>query len=60
MQKFEDPIVEEIHETRAALLAKYGGSEGYAQHLREIETELGNRIVNRDARPPVTTRRKVS
>ena len=60
MKKFEDPIVEEIHETRAKLLAKYGGSEGYAQHLREIEAELGDRVVEHDSRPPVRTHRKVS
>ena len=60
MKKFEDPIVAEIHETRAKLLAKYGGTEGYAKHLRDIEAELKDRIVSREPRPPISTRRKVS
>ena len=60
MKKFEDPIVEEVHQTRAKLLAKYGGSEGYAQHLRELESELGDRVVTHNARPPLKTHRKVS
>lgn len=58
--KFEDPIVAEVHEARAKLLKKYGGSEGYAEHLRELEAELNVRIVDRAPRPPVKTHRKVS
>jgi hypothetical protein len=57
---FRDPIVEEIHETRAKLLEKYGGSEGYAEHIRELERELADRVVTREPRPPVKTHRKVS
>ena len=60
MNKFKDPIVEEVHQTRARLLEKYGGPEGYAKHLRDLETELGNRVVTRDPRPPVKTVRKLS
>jgi len=48
MNEFEDPIVEEVHETRARLLEKHGGSEGYAEHLRKLEIEL----VSRPARNP--------
>ena len=59
-KKFDDPIVEEVHETRAKLLRKYGGAEGYAAHLRELEAKLGDRVVSGKPRPPVTTRRKVS
>ena len=58
--KFRDPIVAEIHETRAKLLKKYGGSEGYAEHLRQLESELKDRIVDRAPRPPAKTHRKVS
>jgi ribosomal protein S17 len=57
---FEDPIVREVHETRARLLAKYGGAEGYAEHIRQMEVELGDRVVTREPRPPVKTHRKVS
>src|SRR5688572_32155500 len=39
-KNFEDPIVEEVHQTRQRLLTKYGGSEGYAEHLRQLEIEL--------------------
>jgi hypothetical protein len=57
---FRDPIVEEIHETRAKLLEKYGGSEGYAEHIRELERELADRVVTHEPRRPVKTHRKVS
>jgi hypothetical protein len=60
MTKYDDPIVNEVHETRAKLLQKYGGSEGYAQHLRELETELSERIVTREPRRPKTVEKKVS
>ncbi len=60
MNEFEDPIVEEVHETRARLLEKHGGSEGYAEHLRKLEIELAGRLVTREPRPPVKTQRKVS
>lgn len=52
---FRDPIVEEVHETRAKLLERYGGAEGYAEHLRELEAELQDRLVDRQPRPPVKT-----
>jgi hypothetical protein len=60
MAIYEDPIVREVHETRAKLLAKYGGSEGYAQHLRELEAQLGDRIVTREPRKPAKVAKKVS
>jgi len=60
MNDFRDPVVEEIHETRRELLQRYGGPDGYARHLQEVESQLEGRLVTRDARPPVKTRRKVS
>ena len=57
---FRDPIVQEVHETRARLLEKYGGSEGYAAHIRQLEAELAARLVAREPRTPVKTHRKVS
>ena len=60
MKKYEDPIVEEVHQTRARLLQKHGGSKGYAEHLRQLEIELADRLVSREPRPPVRTHRKVS
>ena len=59
-EKFEDPIVEEIHRTRECLLAKHGGSQGYAEHLRQLEIEFAERIVTREPRSPVKTRRTTS
>ncbi|MGZ5442422.1 MAG: hypothetical protein ACXW5U_09365 [Thermoanaerobaculia bacterium] len=59
-KKFEDPIVAEVHETRARLLKKYGGSEGYAEHLRQLETELADRLATREPRQPIKTHRKAS
>lgn len=60
MDTHEDPIVTEVHETRAKLLARYGGSEGYEQHLREVEAELGDRVVTREPRAPIKVEKKVS
>jgi hypothetical protein len=60
MTKFDDPIVAEVHETRTRLLEKYGGFEGYAEHLRKLETELTDRVVTRTPRTPIKTQRKVS
>lgn len=60
MTNFEDPIVKEVHETRARLLEKYGGAAGYAAHLRQLEERLGNRVVTREPRPPKPARRKIS
>ena len=59
-KKFDDPIVEEVHQTRAKLLQKYGGAAGYAQHLKELEAKLGDRVVSREPKPPIKTHRKVS
>jgi hypothetical protein len=58
--RYSDPIVQEVHETRAKLLKKYGGSKGYAEHLRQLEIELADRVVTRDPRTPMKTHRKVS
>ena len=60
MASYQDPIVEEVHETRARLLKKYGGAEGYAEHLRELEAQLEDRIVTREPRKPVKIDKKVS
>jgi hypothetical protein len=60
MKKFEDPIVEEVHQTGARLLQKHGGSAGYADHLRKLEIELADRLVTHPPRTPVKTQRKVS
>jgi hypothetical protein len=52
---FKDPIVEEVHRTRERLLAKHGGSEGYAEHIRkmDLESERAGRLVTRPPRPPI-------
>lgn len=55
-----DPVVEDVHRTRAKLLERYGGAEGYAEHLRQLEKELGDRVVSREPRRPIKTGRKAS
>lgn len=60
MTNLDDPIVKEVHETRERLLEKYGGPEGYAEHLRQLEKELEAHVVSREPRKPVTSRRKIS
>lgn len=56
----EDPIVEEIHKTRAELLEQYGGFDGYMKHIEELQQQLKDRIVSREPRPPVVPTRRVS
>lgn len=56
----EDPVVEELHRIREEMLAEHGGLEGLVRHLREIQSEMPDRVVSLDPRPPVATRRKIS
>jgi putative addiction module component (TIGR02574 family) len=56
----QDPIVEEIHRIREQLLERYGGSDGYMKHIKELEEELRDRIVSREPRPPAAPGRKGS
>lgn len=60
MAIYEDPIVEETHKTRDKLLEQYGGSAGYAEHLKEVEDELKDRVVSRKRREPVKGTRRAS
>lgn len=57
MKRHEDPIVEEVHQTRTKLLEKHGGSDGYAEHLRHLEIQLAERLVTREPRQPIKTRK---
>ena len=56
----KDPIVDEIHKIREELLAEHGGMDGYIRHLEELSVEFKDRIVRREPRRPVITKRKVS
>ena len=56
----DDPIVEEVHQTRERLLTEYGGIEGLRTEFRAIEDELKDRVVRRQPRTPVETNRRVS
>ena len=56
----KDPIVDEIHKIREELLAEHGGMDGYMRHLEELRVEFKDRIVRREPRKPVITKRKVS
>lgn len=49
---FEDPIVEELHQIREQLLEEHGGLQGYLAHVREIEQQLGDRVVSRPPKTP--------
>jgi hypothetical protein len=60
MAIYEDPIVEETHRTREKLLERYGGSEGYAEHLKEVENDMKDRVVSRKRREPVKGTKKAS
>ena len=60
MADYEDPIVEETHKTREKLLERYGGSAGYEQHLKEVESQMKDRLVSRRHREPVKGTRRAS
>jgi hypothetical protein len=56
----EDPIVEELHKIREQMLEEYGGLEGLVKHLREIQAQMPERIVQLEPKPPIETKRKIS
>ena len=60
MADYEDPIVEETHKTREKLLERYGGSAGYADHLKDVESQMKERLVSRKRREPVKGTRRAS
>ncbi|MCU1350075.1 MAG: hypothetical protein JWO56_3105 [Acidobacteria bacterium] len=49
----KDPVVEEIHQIRAELLAEHGGMDGYLRHLEQLQLELKDRIVRREPRKTI-------
>jgi hypothetical protein len=54
----DDPIVEQVHQTRERLLVEYGGIDGLLKEFRAIEDEMRDRVVRREPRPPLRTTRK--
>ena len=56
----EDPVVEEVYETRERLLAEYGGIDALLREFRAIEDEMRHRVVRLDPRPPSRTTRNGS
>jgi len=55
-----DPIVEEFHKIREAMLDEFGGLEGLVEHVRQIQAAMPDRVVTLPPRPPVMTTRKIS
>lgn len=56
----EDPVVEELHEIREKMLAEHGGLEGLVKHLREMQSERGDRVVTLEPKKPGEPVRKIS
>ncbi len=56
----EDPVVEEVHETRERLLEEYGGMEGFLEHIRQMQEQMKDRVVRLEPKIPVETARKIS
>jgi hypothetical protein len=54
----EDPIVEELHKIREEMLEEHGGLEGLVKHLRELQAEMPERVVELAPRPPIQSKRK--
>ena len=53
----EDPIVEELHKIREEMLAEHGGLEGLVKHLHKFQTEMSQRVVRPDPKPPIANRK---
>lgn len=52
-QGWEDPIIREVHETRARILARFGGDfHAYVKHIQALEAEDKQRGVLY-ASPPI-------
>lgn len=56
----DDPIVEEVHQTRERILQKYDNWSSLRARLKAIEVELGVRVVRLPSRKPVETSKKAS
>ena len=56
----EDPIVDEVHQTRERLLEKHGGFKGVLRQVRAVENEFKERVVRLQPRAPIETKRKIS
>ena len=48
----DDPIVEEVHETRKRLLLEYGGMDGLMREFRAIEDAMQDKVVRLKPRRP--------
>jgi hypothetical protein len=50
---WEDPIVQEVHETRARILARFGGDfHAYVKYIEGVQTEKKKRGVQYASPPP--------
>jgi len=56
----DDPVVEELHRIRESLLQEHGGLDGYVAYLREMQVTMKDRVVTRQPRTPLVTKRKIS
>lgn len=56
----EDPVVEEVHQTRERLLEEHGGMEGFLEHIRQVQEQMKDRVVRLEPKTPVETARKIS
>jgi hypothetical protein len=56
----EDPIVEEVHQTRERLLEEHGGMEGFLKHIRQVQEQMKHRVVRLAPKKPLDTARKIS
>ena len=39
-QKFSDPLIDQVRETRAKLVKQYGGLRGWCRHLQQVQKKL--------------------
>lgn len=55
---WEDPIVKEVHETRARILARFGGDfDAYVRYIQALEAEDRKRGV-KYVSPPLRPRKR--
>ena len=40
-----DPLIDDVRRTREALVRKYGGLRGWAEHLRELQKKHPEKVL---------------
>lgn len=56
----DDPVVEELHRIRKEMLEEHGGLQGLVKYLREMQSQMPDRVESLEPKRPVEGHRKIS